>query len=188
LAEAPFQRMRPLVTALADAIDPYLDRPFAFFGHSMGAAVAFELARELRRRGRPLPSTLIASAARAPQYRRPHVPPPAPTREQFLEDLRRLGGISTELLDDAAMLRSILQAVEADATLYRNYVYQDEPPFEFPIKAYGGQQDPNIRREHLEAWGEQTTGAFAVRLFAGGHFYMNTARANFLPALQEDLW
>src|ERR1017187_10552563 len=78
LAEAAFERMGPLVAALADNIEAYLDRRFAFFGHSMGAAVAFELARELRRRSRPLPLVLIASGARAPQFRRNHVPPEAP--------------------------------------------------------------------------------------------------------------
>ena len=72
--------MADLVAALGDAIEPYLDEPFAFFGHSMGAIVAFELARLLRRRNRPLPRMLVASGARAPQFRRGHVPPPEPAR------------------------------------------------------------------------------------------------------------
>ena len=186
LAEAPFNRMGPLVAALAAAMDPYLTQPFAFFGHSMGAAVAFELARELRRRGKPLPSVLIASAARAPQFRRGYVPPVPPSREHFLEELRRLQGIPSEVLDDPATLRAILPALEADATLYRNYVYHDEPPFAFPIRAYGGADDPKIRREHLEGWKEQTTGPFAVRIFPGGHFYLNTVREAVLGALAED--
>jgi len=188
LAEAPFRRMAPLVTALADAIEPYLVRPFAFFGHSMGAAIAFELARELRRRGKPLPTALIASAARAPQYRRGWTSPPAPSREQFVAELRRLEGIPAEVLDDPAMLRAILPALEADAALYRNYVYQDEPPFEFTIRAYGGSEDANIRREHLDAWAVQTTGSFSVRIFPGGHFYVNSAREALLAALAEDAW
>ena len=187
LAEAPFRRMKPLVTTLADAIEPYLSQPYAFFGHSMGAVVAFELARELRRRGEPLPTALIASAARAPQFRRNHVPPPAPSREQFLEELRRLEGIPVDVLDDPAMLRAILPALEADTELYRNYIYCEDAPFALPIHAYGGAQDPNIRREHLEGWREQTTSAFSVRVFPGGHFYLNSARAEFEAALAEDL-
>ncbi len=82
-AEAPFERMEALVDALALAIEPYLAQPFWFFGHSMGAAIAFELARLLRRRGQPLPGTLIASAARAPQFRRNHVPPPRAVRRSL---------------------------------------------------------------------------------------------------------
>jgi hypothetical protein len=70
----------------------YLDEPFAFFGHSMGAVVAFELARLLRRRNQPLPRMLVASGARAPQFRRGHVPPPEPGEAEFVEALRRLEG------------------------------------------------------------------------------------------------
>ena len=187
LAEAPFERMGPLVAALADNIDSYLDRPFAFFGHSMGAAIAFELARELRRRGRPLPGMLIASGARAPQFRRHHVPPPAPTLEAFLEELRRLQGIPSEVLDDPVLMRAILPALEADAALYRNYVYAEDLPLPIPLRAYGGADDPNVRREHLDGWAEQTTASFAVRIFPGGHFYLTPASQPFLRALAEDL-
>ena len=75
--------MAELVAALGDAIEPHLDEPFAFFGHSMGAVVAFELARLLRRRHRPLPRLLVASGARAPQFRRGHVPPPEPSEARI---------------------------------------------------------------------------------------------------------
>ena len=126
----------------------------------MGAAVAFELARELRRRELPLPRMLIASGARAPQFRRGHVPPPAPSDGEFLEELRRLEGIPAELLNDAAAMRAILPALRADAALYRNYVYTGEPPLDVPIRAYGGAGDPRIGPEHLQAWAEQTTASF----------------------------
>jgi surfactin synthase thioesterase subunit/glycosyltransferase involved in cell wall biosynthesis len=187
LAEAPFERMGPLVAALAGQIDGYLDQPFAFFGHSMGAVVAFELVRELRRRSRPLPKMLIASGARAPQFRRHHVPPPAPSREAFVEELRRLDGIPAEVLGDGALMRAILPALEADAAVYRNYIYAEESPLPIPVRAYGGADDPNVRREHLDGWREQTTASFAVRVFPGGHFYTTTAREAFLEALERDL-
>jgi medium-chain acyl-[acyl-carrier-protein] hydrolase len=183
--------MGPLVAALAGHIDCYLDHPFAFFGHSVGAVVAFELARELRRRSRPLPGMLIASGARAPQFRRHHVPPPAPSREAFVEQLRRLQGIPAEVLDDPAAdpawARAILPALEADAALYRNYIYAEAPPLPIPVRAYGGADDPNVGREHLDGWAEQTTAFFAVRVFPGGHFYLTTAREPFLEALERDL-
>ncbi len=187
VAEAPFERMGPLIDALASAIEPYTREPYAFFGHSMGAAIAFELARELRRRGLPLPALLIASAARAPQFRRNHVPPHAPTDSEFLEELRRLEGIPPEALDDPALLRALLPAIQADATLYRNYIFKDETPLPFPLRAYGGADDPNIRRDHLAAWQEQTIASFAVRLFPGGHFYLRTCPEEFGAALKEDL-
>jgi len=187
LAEAPFESMQPLVEALAAAIVPFLDRPFAFFGHSMGAGVSFELARALRSRGLPLPQMLIASAARAPQFRRGHVPPPDSTLEQLLNDLRRLGGIPEELLARPDLLRALMPALEADTRLYRRYVYTEGDPLPFPIRAYGGVDDPNVRREHLEGWAEQTTAGFACRIFPGGHFYFQTFAEEWRAALREDL-
>jgi surfactin synthase thioesterase subunit/glycosyltransferase involved in cell wall biosynthesis len=185
--EAPFERMAPLVEALAAAIRPYLGAPFAFFGHSMGAAVAFELARSLRRAGAPLPAMLIASGAKAPRFRKNWVAPPDPTEAGFLAELRRLDGLPAEALEDPALLRAILPALTADAALYRRYVYSEEPPLSFPIRAYGGFEDPNVKREHLEGWRGETTASFAVRQFPGGHFYVRGAQDELLAALAADL-
>ena len=99
LAEPAFEEMAPLVEALTTAILPHLGKPFAFFGHSMGAAVAFELARALRRRGSPLPAALVVSGARAPQFRLGHVPPPEPDEAGFLTELKRLEGVPREVLE-----------------------------------------------------------------------------------------
>jgi surfactin synthase thioesterase subunit/glycosyltransferase involved in cell wall biosynthesis len=178
-AEAPFERMDALVAALAEAIQPLTDRPFLFFGHSMGAAVAFELARHLRRAGRPQPRGLIASGARAPQFRAGWTPPPAPSDEELRTQLE---GVAPEVLDND----ELMQVLRADTALYRNYVYAAGEPFDFPIRAYGGAIDPNVNLDHVQAWSSQTTGAFAARIFAGGHFYLNTA-SDFLPALAADL-
>jgi medium-chain acyl-[acyl-carrier-protein] hydrolase len=179
--------MEPLVLTLGEAIAPYLDAPFAFFGHSMGAAVAFELARLLRRQKRPLPAALFVSGARAPQFRLGHVPLPEPSEEEFLEELGRLEGLPGEILKNKDMLRVVLPALQADTALYRSYVYSEEPPLDCPIRAYGGSDDPNVRPEHLEAWSKQTTGAFDLRIFPGGHFFVDTARPQFLAALGEGL-
>ena len=179
--------MREVVAALGDAIVPYLTEPFAFCGHSMGAVVAFELARLLRRRNQPLPRLLVSSGARAPQFRRGHVPPPEPDEAEFINELRRLKGVPEEVLDNAALMRILLPALRADAALYRNYIYSEEPPLDCPIRAYGGAEDPNVRLEHLEAWAVQTTSSFGARLFPGGHFFLQTAREEFLAALARDL-
>jgi surfactin synthase thioesterase subunit/glycosyltransferase involved in cell wall biosynthesis len=185
-AEAPFERMAPLIDALSSAIESYTAGEFAFFGHSMGAAIAFELVRELRRRKLPLPKMLIASGARAPQFRQGHVPPPAPSDAEFLDELRRLEGMPAELLNNPAAMRTILPALRADAALYRNYVYTEESPLDVPVRAYGGASDPRIGPEHLQAWAAQTSATFTVRTFPGGHFYLNLA-APVLAAIEEDL-
>jgi len=177
LAEAPFERMAALVEALASAIEGHLGEAFSFGGHSMGAVVAFELVRELRRRGLALPRVLIASAARAPQFRRGHVPSAPKSDEQLLRELE----IPPELA------RAVLPSLRADTTLYSQYVYTEDAPLALPIRAYGGIDDPNIRREHLEGWREQTTSSFALRAFPGGHFYLRDAGEEFRAALEADL-
>lgn len=187
LAEPPLRHMEPLVTALGEAIADYLDLPFALFGHSMGAVIAFELARLLRDRGKPAPAALLVSGARAPRFRLGHVPPPEPAPEEFLRELERLEGLPPELRVNQELLRVVLPALQADAALYRGYVYREAPPLACPIRAYGGTEDPNVTPAQLEVWRQETVGDFRMRLFPGGHFFLDTARDEFLAALSADL-
>jgi surfactin synthase thioesterase subunit/glycosyltransferase involved in cell wall biosynthesis len=187
LAEPAFEEMAPLVEGLATAIRPHLGKPFAFFGHSMGAAVAFELARALRRHGGPLPAALVVSGARAPQFRLGHVPPPEPDEAAFLTELKRLEGIPREALENPELLRVIMPALRADTRLYRTYSYTPEPPLPCDIIAYGGEADPNVRPEHLQAWQEQTAGSFRCEMFPGGHFFLQEDLAKFLHTVADDL-
>ncbi len=187
IGEAPLRRMESLVGELAKAILPYLRQPFAFYGHSMGAAIAFELARRLRSEGQPLPAALFVSGARAPQFRLGHVPAPEPSEKDFLGELNRLEGLPQEVRDNRDLLRMVLPALQADTALYRSYVYLEEAPLDCPIRAYGGRDDPNVSQKHIEAWGKQTTKSFAARFFPGGHFFIETARAVFLAGLAEDV-
>lgn len=186
--EPPFTRMEALIEALAEAILPHLGQPFAFFGHSMGAGVAFELARRLRGSGNAMPVRLLVSGARAPQCRLNRTPPPEPGEAELLEQLRRLEGIPREALEDEHVMRLLLPALRADTSLYRTYTYREEPPLACPISAFGGESDPGVAREHLEAWACQTTGSFTLRWFPGGHFYLHGGAAReFLAGLAADL-
>ena len=124
-----------------------------------------------------MPRLLIASAARAPQFRRNHVPSAAPSDDQLLEQLK----IPPELA------RAVLPSLRADTTLYRNYIYTEDAPLDLPIRAYGGIDDPNIRPEHLEGWREQTTASFEARVFPGAHFYLQSCPTEFRAALEADL-
>jgi len=187
LKEPPIRRMEALVGALIAPIRPFLDRPFAFYGHSLGAVLAFELSRRLRSEGLPAPQFLCVAGARAPQYRLGHKPPAEPSDDRLIDELRRLEGVPAEILDNPELLQVVLPALRADTELYRNYVYSPGAPLGCPIRAFGGVADPNVTREHLEAWAHQTTSSFRLRMFEGGHFFVDTARVEFLRALSLEL-
>lgn len=186
-AEPAFERIEPLVERLLEEIRPHLATPFSFFGHSMGAGIAFELTRALRRAGLPLPRSLHVSGARAPIYRLNHTPPPEPSLRDFIEELRRLEGFPPSVLNNPELLKLALPALLADARLYRHYRYSPEAPLELPLYVYGGDADPNITGDHLNAWRQLTTGAFSRADFQGGHFYLEPEQVTLLARLRADL-
>src|ERR1051325_10798789 len=150
LMETPYKRVGPLVEAVAGAIQPLLDRPFAFFGHSMGAIICFELARHLRRQ-RPdtQPAYLFVSGRRAPQFPdtdRVTYDLPEP---ELIAELRRLHGTPQEVLEHPELMRLMLPLLRADFELVQTYEYTPEPPLGCPIAVFGGLQDYEVPRESL---------------------------------------
>lgn len=176
-----------LVRALAEALENSLDRPFAFFGHSMGALISFELARHLRERGCPQPAHLFVSARRAPQLpntqRITHdLPEP-----EFLDELRRLQGTPSEILEHPELMQLLSPLLRADFALTEKYAYAPGPPLNCGISAFGGLQDEDTTREELEGWKEQTAERFKLRMLPGNHFFLNDYRELLLRSLVEDL-
>ncbi len=187
LAEKPFLRMEPLLEALAGALLPHLDRPFAFFGHSLGALIAFELARRLGRERRPAPVHLFASGHPAPRLAKRGRMIHALPEPDFVEELRALRGTPEAVLADAEMRQLILPALRADFELYETHVYQPGERVSCPITALGGLEDENVSRADLEAWGEETAAAFAVRMFPGDHFFLGPSRRLLLAEVARSL-
>jgi medium-chain acyl-[acyl-carrier-protein] hydrolase len=187
LREPPFTRLEPLVATLADILRPLLDRPFAFFGHSMGALVAFELARHVRARCQIAPRHLFVSARRAPQCASTdpflHVLPEA----EFRRAIRELGGTPEQVLADEELLSLLLPAVRADFTVAETYAYGEEPPLDCPITAFGGRDDPRVGDTQLDAWRQQTRRDFRRYMFPGGHFFIHSAEAPLLDVLALQL-
>jgi medium-chain acyl-[acyl-carrier-protein] hydrolase len=185
IAEPPFDRMEPLVDAAYAALSPLWNRPFAFFGHSTGALVAFELARRLRREGAPGPLHLVASGRWAPHLSDPEPPVYAMPRDELIAALRRYGGTPDEVLDDPDLMDFILPVLRCDFAVGDTYAYRDEPPLELPITAVGGEADPRVSAEALESWGRHTTGPFACRQLPGDHFFLHADRAPLIALLRE---
>jgi medium-chain acyl-[acyl-carrier-protein] hydrolase len=188
LAEPPFHDLSELVAAMHLHLAPQLhELPFAFFGHSNGALMAFELARSLRRAGDPLPLCLFASGRPAPQLELDDPPVHDLPHDAFVEELRRLEGTPEEILQNPEILELLLPLLRADFALGETYRYREEPPFPFPLRAYGGADDEEVPREQIEAWGEQTRAGFLMEIFPGGHFFVNEHRERVLTRVAAEL-
>lgn len=187
LREMPFTHYQPLVQALAEGLRPYLDKPFVLFGHSLGAMLSFELARQLHRMQLPQPRHLFVSGRRAPQVVNSEPPAHNLPDDQFIATLRKLNGTPAEALAHPELMQLMLPLLRADFEVCDTYTYMAEEPLAIPLTVYGGIFDTGVSREHLEGWQQHTTGAFSLRMFPGDHFFINTSQAALLPLLLEDL-
>jgi medium-chain acyl-[acyl-carrier-protein] hydrolase len=184
---APFRRMEPLVEATVSALSPFLDKPLAFFGHSMGALVAFEVARTLALRHGVEPRHLFASAHPAPHLPRAQAPIHDLPEPQFHDELRRRGGTPTEVLNDAEIMRLTSPAVRADFEVCETYRFFPGWPLECPITAFGGDDDRDVTTETLEAWRVHTRAAFNRHSGPGDHFFIHTDRVALVTLVDRAL-
>ncbi|MEM6402089.1 MAG: thioesterase II family protein [Cyanobacteria bacterium P01_D01_bin.116] len=183
----PFIRMEALVNEITPILLPYLDKPFAFFGHSMGGMVSFELARHLRKEYGKEPVQLFVSASRAPQIPSPKPPIHALPEADFFQELRRLNGTPVTVLENTELMQILTPILRADFAVLETYVYTQEPPFEFPIAAFGGLEDQEVPIEQLEGWTSQTKSSFQLQMFSGDHFFIHSAQSLLLENLAKHL-
>jgi medium-chain acyl-[acyl-carrier-protein] hydrolase len=188
LAEAPFTRVPEVVQTLAVALSPYLTVPFALFGHSLGAFVAFELARELRAQNAPQPVHLFVSGQRAPQLPDRFPPVSDLPDEEFIQEIRRrYDAIPPAVVECTDLMQMLLPLLRADFSMVDRYAFVEGIPLDRPITCLGGHDDPETPKEDLEAWHHQTLRSFALKTFPGGHFFIRDAQAAVLRAISEDL-
>lgn len=175
--------MAALVDPLLDAMQPFVDEPFALFGHSLGGLVAFELAHRCRARFGCEPEHLIIAAIAPP----PH---DAPAEGLTLHDdsavarrLRFAGGTAPEILANDELMRLVAPRLDADFEVVDTYRPAGRQPLSCPITAIGGDADPVAPPESLHGWRDATTGPFRRRLLHGGHFFMTSQEPELLDAL-----
>jgi medium-chain acyl-[acyl-carrier-protein] hydrolase len=187
LSEPPVNDLKRLVEIIAEELAPHLDQPFAFFGHSMGALLGFELARYLRRARRVEPVHLLVSAGRAPQVRTSEQVIWELQDDQLVDKMRRLNGTPQAVLDNPELMALVLPIIRADLVAIDSYVYRDEPPLSCTITALGGLQDSTVTREELDPWREQTSEAFTLRMLPGDHFFLHSAQQTIREVLAREL-
>jgi surfactin synthase thioesterase subunit len=187
IREAALRDLAPLVSTIAGAVRPLLGTRFVLFGHSLGALIAFELARELRRAGLPKPAHLFVSGRRAPHLAPTEPPIHAKPEADFMRAVRRFGGTPAELLDNPQLLELLLPTLRSDFAVGENYVYRPALPLDAGITAFYGHADKAAAEADVAQWRHHTTGSFALHGLPGGHFFMRTAQPQMLTAIRADL-
>ncbi len=185
--EPPFTHLSPLIQTLIRVLTPYLDIPFAFFGHSMGALISFELARECRRRHITGLQHLFVSGRGAP-----HLPDPNPHLAQlpdteFIEKLRHYKGTPENVLQSEELMALFFPILRADFAVCETYVYWEGAPLSCPITAFGGFQDQTVRTDTVLAWRRQTETIFKHYLFPGDHFFLHSNQEALWQSLAQEL-
>ncbi|MBO4205832.1 thioesterase II family protein [Micromonospora echinofusca] len=170
---------------ITEAVLPWTDLPVAFFGHSMGAILAYEVTLRLKAK-RIVPTGLFASGRRAPstvRHETNHLLP----EPQFIAELHKLEGTEASLLADDDLLRMILPALRSDYRAIETYQRHDEAKVDCPIVALLGDIDPKVTAAEARVWEKHTTRSFTLRLFPGGHFYLNTHAADVIRLIADHL-
>lgn len=187
LSEALVEDLFTLVSGAAQAIVPLLDRPFAFFGHSMGALLSFELAHLLRRFAMPMPCHLFISAHSAPHLARTKEPLHGLPESEFVEKIKQLNGTPQEVFAHPELLQLFLPILRNDMKLCETYTLKQRLPLNSPMTIYGGRDDQDVDPSSLQAWSEHTFAATTFRLIEGDHFFIHQRRDQFLEIFRRDL-
>ncbi|HVG59534.1 MAG TPA: alpha/beta fold hydrolase [Hyalangium sp.] len=184
--EPPLRSITALVEALGPAMLPLLDRPFAFFGYSLGASISLQLAYWLRRTGAPAPQGLMIGAGTPPGFWKPrgalHM-----SDEALIAMLREYGAAPPQVLAHEELMRLLLPMVRADFEMIDTYPVPDEEPLSVPLAVWGGTEDLQPSPQHLEAWRGYTTRDFTLQLISGGHFFLFSAAELLREAMERTL-
>lgn len=184
---APLDRLEPIVEAIALQIQSYLDKPFAFFGHSIGGLLSFELTRLLQKKYGISPINLFISACGAPQIPKSKPPIHALPESDFIAELRDYNFTPNALLENQELMQLFLPILRADFAVSETYIYHHAPPLKCPIYVFGGLQDHNVTIEELEGWREQTNSYFLLSMLPGDHFFINYSHSLLLEQISEIL-
>ncbi|MEN3614746.1 alpha/beta fold hydrolase [Plantactinospora sp. ZYX-F-223] len=184
--EQCLDKIEDMADQVLRTLRPQIDTPVAFFGHSMGAVIAYEVARRLEHEAGVTLAALFASGRRAPSRSREealHLRGEA----SIIAELRALSGTNAALLDDEELRQMILPAVRADYRAIERYRHRPGPELSCPMYVLVGASDPRTTRDEADAWRQHTTGEFTVQVFPGGHFYLTEVASRVIGAISDGL-
>lgn len=183
--EPAYSRIEPLVESLSETIRPFLDLPYAFFGYSMGALIAFELTRRLQAKYGSSPLHLFLAARRGPRLTEPYSRTEGLDDVGFVSELARMGGTPKQILENPGLLEMVLPTLRADFALCENYTYSPGALLDSPITVFGGKDDFKVTEEALAAWSVETRSSCNVKMLVGDHFFIHSCQAELLQDVVE---
>lgn len=189
MREEPCRRLDALLADIATAMPSMLDRPYAFFGHSMGATVAFELTRRLLAAKLPAPRHLFLSGRGAPQLPPRRAPIHALPHDEFIDTLRKFSGTPAEVLAHTELMEMMVPILRADFETLETWQYEAGEAIDIPVSVFGGLADEAAPMENLDGWASCTTARFKRHMFPGGHFFLQQhypAMLNIVARALED--
>jgi medium-chain acyl-[acyl-carrier-protein] hydrolase len=187
IKEPLFSQLTPLLQEMIPALLPEFDRPFAFFGHSLGALISFELVRQLRRLKHPQPFHLFISARQAPNAPDLHPPIHQLPEAEFFEQVCRFNSIPSVVLQNPQLMKLFVRILRADLAIAETYSYIEDAPLDCSISAFSGLQDEVVLTVSLNAWYEQTDSKFQLHTFPGNHFFIKNKQKEILQVISQTL-
>jgi medium-chain acyl-[acyl-carrier-protein] hydrolase len=187
MGEKPFKRIGDLLDQLEGEILPLLDRPYAFFGYSLGATVAFELALRLDQRHHNPPRHVMVAARQPPHLESRRKPIHDLPHDEFLHELRELEGTPAEAFEHPELMELMMPLLRADFEIVETYEALKRPALSCTLTAMGGLKDRDVTREDMEGWRGYGQDPFKLRMFPGGHFFLNENRDSLLAAILQEV-
>ncbi len=187
MGEPPFTDMTSLMEVLVPLIASHADRPFSIFGHSMGAMIAFELARRLEAAEAIRPNRLFLSGHGAPSSPADSVQAHQLPHAEFVERIRSFEGTPDEVFAHQELLDIFVPLLRADITLLETYTRDATAQVASPIIALGGEEDKEVAVDSLSDWQSHTRSTFESHTFAGGHFYWQSNPEPMLNVIDKAL-
>ncbi len=185
MLEAPLRRVDEVVDGLLEAVQPLLDKPHAWFGHSMGAMLAYELAQRLQQSAGHAPVHLFVSSFRAAHLQTGNAGRHLLNDTELKALLRELNGTPEALLDNDELMEMLLPVIRADLQLCDMYVCERAESLRCGITAFGGESDAGVSGQDLSAWRELTEGTFTQHMFQGDHFYLQSCERQLIARINE---
>jgi len=172
-SESPYVSLESLIDDFMEVIKPYLDKPFAFFGHSMGALIAFEVTKRIEQHTSYKPNHLFISAKAAPHIETSKQHKHLLSNSSLIEELRKVNGTDAVILENKELMDVMLPVIRADFQLLETYRYNPGYLINTPMTVFGGMNDEEVNHNELVEWVALSRHKhFQLNLFRGDHFFI----------------